>query len=94
MAGALLGTGQALLELGKPKEAAEYLERAVRVKPKLYEGHYWLARSLESTTPGRALKYFNHFRKNGGNDPDFVELIQDAKKRSASLRPKIDLDEN
>lgn len=93
MAGALMGTGQALLELGKPKEAAEYLERAVRVKPKLYEGHYWMARSLESTSPSRALKYFNHFRKNGSNDPDYVELIQDAKKRSASLRSKISIDD-
>jgi tetratricopeptide (TPR) repeat protein len=89
MAGALLGTGQALLEMGKTKEAAEYLERAVRVKPKLYEGYYWLARSVESTNPARALKIFNHFRKNGSNDPEFVEMIQDAKKRSASLRPKI-----
>lgn len=93
LAGALLGTGQALLEMGKPKEAAEYLERAVRVKPKLYEGYYWLARSLESTNPARALKSFNHFRKNGANDPEFVELVQDAKKRSAALRPKVDIDD-
>lgn len=93
LAGALLGTGQALLVMGKSKEASEYLERAVRVKPKLYEGYYWLARSLEATNPARALKSFNHFRKNGSNDPEFVELVQDAKKRSASLRPKVDIDD-
>ncbi len=94
LAGALLGAGQALLELGKANEATDYLERAVRLKPKLYEGHYWLARSLESTNPNRALRLFNHFRKNSLSDPDYVELVQDAKKRSAALVPKLDLESN
>lgn len=94
LAGALLGSGQALLALGRKKEAAENLERAVRLKPKMYEGHYWLARSLEESDPGRALRYYQSFRKHGANDPEFLELVQDTKKRSASLKTKKEMELN
>jgi tetratricopeptide (TPR) repeat protein len=86
MAGALMGVGRALLESGRDKEAIEYLERAVRLKPKMNEGHYWLARGLQNSNPERALRYYNAFKKNSANDPEFVELVQDAKKRAASLQ--------
>jgi predicted Zn-dependent protease len=86
LAGALMGVGRVLLESGKDKEAVEYLERAVRVKPKMTEGHYWLARSLQNSNPERALRYYNAFKKNSANDPEFVELVQDARKRAASLQ--------
>ena len=88
LAGALLGTGRVLLETGREKEAVEYLERAVRIKPKMSEGHYWLARSLERASPDRAQKYFNFFKKNAATDPELVELVQDAKKRLVSLRSR------
>ena len=94
LAGALLGAGRTLLESGQDKQALEYLERAVRVKPKMNEGHYWLARSLEKSNPERALKYFNFFKKNAAADPEFVELVQDAKKRSASLQSRSKLETN
>ena len=92
LAGALLGTGRLLLDLGRNSEATDYLERAVRIKPKMYEGHYWLARSLESSNPERALRYFNSFRKQASTDPEFVELVLDAKKRSAGISNQTKLD--
>lgn len=93
LAGALMGTGKLLLEQGRKKEAVDYLERAVRVKPKMYEGHYWLARGLEESNPERSLKYFNYFRKHAANDPEFVDLIQDSRKRAAAMasKPKLDI---
>ena len=94
LAGALLGTGKLLMETGQTKEAIDYLERAVRIKPKMYDGHYWLARSLEESSPDRALRYFNYFRKNASNDPEFVELIQDARKRTAELTTRIKMENN
>jgi tetratricopeptide (TPR) repeat protein len=94
LAGALLGAGRALLESGQNKQALEYLERAVRIKPKMNEGHYWLARSLENSNPERAIKYFNFFKKNAATDPEFVELVQDAKKRSASLQGRSKIESN
>ncbi len=94
LAGALLGTGKLLLESGQTKEAADYLERAVRIKPKMYDGHYWLARSLEESSPDRALRYFNYFRKNAANDPEFVELVQDARKRTADLATRVKMEDN
>jgi tetratricopeptide (TPR) repeat protein len=94
LAGALLGSGQALFALNRKEDAIDYLERAVRLKPKMYEGHYWMARSLEDSNPSRALRYYNHFRRNGSNDPEFVELVQDAKKRTASIQTRINMEKN
>lgn len=94
LAGALMGTGRLLLEMGRQKEAVEHLERAVRIKPKMNEGHYWLARSLEQTSPDRAMKYFSFFKKHAATDPEFVELIQDTKKRLVSLRSRSKTESN
>jgi tetratricopeptide (TPR) repeat protein len=94
LASALMGTGKIILEQGNPKDAVEYLERAVRLKPKMYEGYYWLARSLETSNPERALRNYNVFRKNSANDPDLVELFQDTKKRTATLSTRAKMDSN
>jgi tetratricopeptide (TPR) repeat protein len=94
LAGALLGAGRILLEKGSSKEATDYLERAVRIKPKMYEGYYWLARSLETTDTDRALRNFNVFRRNVANDPDFIDLINDTKKRTASLNARSRIEEH
>jgi len=94
LASALMGTGRILLEQGQAKDAVDYLERAVRLKPKMYEGYYWLARSLEQTNPDRALRNFNVFRKNAANDPDLVELYQDTKKRTAALSTRARMESN
>jgi tetratricopeptide (TPR) repeat protein len=94
LAGALLGAGRTMLERGQTKEASDYLERAVRIKPKMYEGYYWLARSLETSNPDRALRNFNVFRRNATNDPDFIDLIHDTKKRTASLNGRARIEEH
>lgn len=85
LAGALLGAGRILLEQGRNAEAVDHLERAVRVKPKLYEGHYYLGKALEKSNPQRAVRYFAFFKKNAATDPELVDLVQDAKKRVATL---------
>ncbi len=85
LAGALLGAGRILLEQGKSAEAIDYLERAVRVKPKLYESHYYLGKALETSNPQRAMRYYAFFRKNASTDPELVDMVQDAKKRVAAL---------
>jgi tetratricopeptide (TPR) repeat protein len=94
LAGALLGAGRTMLEQGHAKEATDYLERAVRIKPKMYEGYYWLARSLETSNPERALRNFNVFRRNAMNDPEFIDLIRDSKKRTASLNARTKIEEH
>lgn len=85
LAGALLGTGRILLEQGKTTDAVDYLERAVRVKPKMYEGHYYLGKALEASNPQKALRYFAYFRKNANTDPELIDMVQDAKKRISAL---------
>jgi len=85
LAGALLGSGRILLEQGKTAEAVDSLERAVRIKPKLFEGHYYLGKALEASNPQKALRYFAHFRKNAAADPELLDLVQDAKRRIGSL---------
>ena len=81
LAGALLGIGRILLEQGKVNDAADSLERAIRVKPKLFEAHYYLGRALEGSNPQRALRYFAYFKKNASADPELLDLIQDTRKR-------------
>lgn len=93
LAGALLGVGRILLEEGKAKEAEDYLERAVRIKPKLYECHYYLGVALEASNPKRALRYFSHFRKNANTDPELLDLVQDAKKKMTALAGRSKLEE-
>jgi tetratricopeptide (TPR) repeat protein len=85
LAGALMGMGRILLEAGKLTDASDYLERAVRVKPKMYEAHFYLAQSLEQQNPQKALKHYNYFRKNAVADPEFIDLVQSAKERTAKL---------
>lgn len=92
LASALLGAGQLLLNKGQKKEASEYLERAVHIRPKMYDAHYWLARSLEESNPERAMRYFASFRKNSFNDPDFIDLVHDARQRTAALTAKLKMD--
>jgi tetratricopeptide (TPR) repeat protein len=91
LAGALIGAGKVLFEQSKPAEASEFLERAVRVKPKILETYYYLGKSLEKSNPQKALKYLAHFKKNGSTDPEFVDLIIDTKKRIASLQSMTSL---
>jgi tetratricopeptide (TPR) repeat protein len=92
LAGALMSAGQLLLSLDRKKEATDYLERAVRIKPKMYDAHYWLGRCLEESNPERAMRYFAFFRKNAANDPEFVELVHDSRVRTASLTGRIKME--
>ena len=90
-AGALLGIGKAFIAQGKLKDAVEPLERATRLKPRMFEGFYLLGLALEKSQPQRALKNFAHFRRNASTDPEYVASIQDAKSRIALLKSSSSL---
>lgn len=85
LAGALFGLGKISLEQGKTQEAIDYMERAVRIKPKMFEGHYFLGKALEKTNPQKALRHLNYFRKNSATDPELIDMVSDAKDRILSL---------
>lgn len=86
LAGALLGLGRCTLEQGKSKLAINYLERAVRIRPRLTEAHYLLGKAYENTDKLKALKYYQYFRKQAANDPEFISYLGDVKQRMSSLQ--------
>ena len=50
LAGALLGLGKCMLDADKTTLAISYMERAVRVRPRLTEAHYLLAKLMSQQT--------------------------------------------
>ena len=86
LAGALLGYGRCLLKQKKVKESVTYLERAVRSKPNLIEGHYLLGRVYEKANPTKSIKYYNRFRKLAVSDPEYIAKSQIVKSRVIALR--------
>lgn len=88
LAGALLGLGKYYVNIGKNDEAIIYIERAIRIRPKLTEGLYLLGQLYENKDKEKALKFYTIFHKKAANDPDFLELIPDIRKKIASLSEK------
>ncbi len=88
LAGALLGFGRCLLKANKVKDAVTYLERAVRSKPNLIEGHYLLGRVYEKVNSRKSIKYYNRFRKLAVSDPEYIAKSQIVKSRVVALRNK------
>jgi tetratricopeptide (TPR) repeat protein len=85
LAGALLGLGKVMLEQGNQKQAISYMERAIRIRPRLTEGHYFLGRAYETTDPQKSLRYYQIFRKQASADPEFISLLGEVKNRISSL---------
>ncbi len=76
LAGALLGYGKCLLNNPKTKnKAIEYMERAIRIRPKLVEAYYYLGKATEKFQPQKSAKYFRNFRRLAEKDPEFTELL-------------------
>ena len=86
LAGALLGLGRAMLGKGHEKAAVTYMERAVRIRPRLTEAHYLLGQAYEKSDRKKALRYYEHFRRQAAADPEYVGLIGDVKARIAQLQ--------
>lgn len=85
LAGALLGLGKVMFDQGNQKQAISYMERAIRIRPRLTEGHYLLGKAFESTDPQKSLKYYQIFRKQASADPEFIALLGEVKSRMTSL---------
>lgn len=94
LAGALLGLGKCLLAKNNPEKAIEYVERAVRVRPRLAEGFFILAQAYEGIDVKKSIKYHKYFNKLASTDPDYLEQITKSRKKLGflmkSLRKKKD----
>lgn len=84
--GALLGLGICLQETDQKSDlAAEYIERALRIKPRLIEGFYYLGKIYQKENREKSAKYFHVFIKRAASDPEFASLINDTKERLGKL---------
>jgi protein O-GlcNAc transferase len=86
LAGALLGLGKCMLDEGKTKNAITYMERAVRIRPRLTEAHYLLGKAYEPTDKDKSLRYYSYFRKQASADPEYIAYLNDVKQRIAALQ--------
>lgn len=81
LAGALLGMGRCLAKSGDLKEAATFMKRALKVRPRLTEGYFALAQVYEKLDPKRAVDYYRFFGKKAATDPEFLGILEDIEKR-------------
>jgi tetratricopeptide (TPR) repeat protein len=89
LAGALLGYGRCFYRNKNFEKAAEYMTRAVRVRPTLSEGYYYLGRIYESKEPKTAARYYRRFHQTAANDPQMSSMIADMKSRYQVLKKKL-----
>lgn len=99
--GALIGLARKLIEDKKPNNAIAitYLERALKIRPNMFEAYYLLGKANQKTNPAKAIEYYSKFTKEAAYDPSFqAELAeikpqlmearrQNSNKRSDSSRP-------
>jgi tetratricopeptide (TPR) repeat protein len=86
LAGALLGLGRCSLDKGQEAQAITYMERAVRIRPRLTEAHYLLGKAYEKTDREKSLRYYQVFRKQASTDPEYISYLNDVKQRIAELQ--------
>lgn len=87
LAGALLGLAKCMISRGQQVELArDFVERALRLKPKMTEAYYWLARSYESQEPEKAARYYAIFQTRAAGDPAFREQIEISRKKVSQFR--------
>jgi tetratricopeptide (TPR) repeat protein len=86
LAGALLGLGRCMLDSKKTSKAITYMERAVRIRPRLTEAHYLLGKAYEKTDRQKSLRYYHFFAKQASADPEFLALLKDVKSRIGMLQ--------
>jgi tetratricopeptide (TPR) repeat protein len=86
LAGALLGVGRCLLDEGKTNQAISYMERAVRVRPRLTEAHYLLGRAYEPLDKTKSLRYYQIFRRQASVDPEYLGYLTEVKSRISALQ--------
>lgn len=88
LASALLGLGKCLIQNNNPK-GATYILRAIRSKPDIIEGYWWLAKYYENQNPKLALKYYITFSKLANHDPEFIDKISKVESKIKKLQISI-----
>lgn len=89
LAGALLGLGKCLLKTGNQTDLAiEYMERAIRIKPRLKEGLYLLGKIYETKDPAKSQKYYSNFRKYASTDPEYLDKLYEINSKGKKNSPQ------
>jgi len=89
LAGALLGLGRCSLASGKTKAAITYMERAVRIRPRLTLAHFLLGKAYENIDRAKSIRYYQYFRKQASADPEFLARLDEVKRRIAVLQKPV-----
>ncbi len=84
--GALLGMGRYFMHNKNTDKAITYMERAIRIRPRLTEALYLLGKAYENKNQQKSLRYYAHFRKQAAKDPEFVSQLNEVRQRISSLK--------
>ena len=85
-ASALYGMGRILNQKGQKDKSADFLERAIRVRPEMAEAHFLLAEVLESSNAAQSRKHFEIFSKLAATDPDLLNELEQTKRKLRQTR--------
>ena len=85
LAGALLGLGKSMLKNNQDPKAITYLERAIRIRPRLTEAYFLLGKVYENKDRQKSLQYYRSFRKQASADPEFLAMMNEVKSRMTKL---------
>jgi protein O-GlcNAc transferase len=81
--GALIGLAKKLIDDKKSNDIAiTYLDRALKIRPNLFEAYYLLGKAHQKTNPAKSLEYFKIFSKEASYDPSFQQEL-------AEIRPQL-----
>ena len=83
--GALIGLAKKLIDDKDKKNndtAVVYLERALKIRPNLFEAYYLLGKAYSKTNPSKSLEYYKTFSKEASYDPSFQQEL-------AEIRPQL-----
>ena len=62
------------------------MERAVRLRPRLTEAHYYLGKAYEGIDRDKSLRYYQVFRKQASADPEFIARLNEVRQKIAVLQ--------
>jgi tetratricopeptide (TPR) repeat protein len=80
-ASALYGMARIVNQNGQKDKSADFLERAIRVRPEMAEAHYLLGEVLEASDPAKSRKHFEIFSRLAATDPDLLGELEQARNK-------------
>ncbi|MBC7661665.1 MAG: tetratricopeptide repeat protein [Chitinophagaceae bacterium] len=83
--GALIGLAKKFIEDKDKKNnetAVVYLERALKIRPNLFEAYYLLGKAYQKSNPLKSLEYYKMFAKEASYDPSYQHEL-------AEIRPQL-----